>query len=162
MKILKIFGVVAGIPLFALVLIFAIPGCSSTTTPTATTCSTIPPFPMPIGIVCCVLTYAVLRFVPPFVADEFGYALSPAVARLWGLGGLALVSVQGYRDCRDGGGSEGYLESTLSHDVVDSIGVIFGSSHCPKISAPAQLLTRFFLAGPTRLLKARSIWASSV
>jgi LysM repeat protein len=33
MKILKIFGVVAGIHLFALILIFANPGCSSTTKP---------------------------------------------------------------------------------------------------------------------------------
>ena len=33
MKILKIFGVVVGIHLFALLLIFANPGCSSTSKP---------------------------------------------------------------------------------------------------------------------------------
>src|SRR5689334_17706465 len=35
MKILKIFGVVVGIHVFALILIFANPGCSSTTKPPA-------------------------------------------------------------------------------------------------------------------------------
>ena len=34
MKILKIFGIVVGIHVFALILIFANPGCSSTTKPT--------------------------------------------------------------------------------------------------------------------------------
>ena len=37
MKILKIFGIVVGIHLFALILIFANPGCSSTTKPTPST-----------------------------------------------------------------------------------------------------------------------------
>ena len=41
MKILKVFGVVVGIHLFALVLIFANPGCTSTTKPTPTPLDTV-------------------------------------------------------------------------------------------------------------------------
>ncbi len=42
MKILKIFGVVVGIHLFALILIFANPGCSSTTKPKPSVADTAP------------------------------------------------------------------------------------------------------------------------
>ena len=42
MKILKIFGIVAGIHLFALILIFANPGCSSTTKPKPAVADTAP------------------------------------------------------------------------------------------------------------------------
>lgn len=41
MKILKIFGIVAGIHLFALILIFANPGCSSSTRPAPTPMDTV-------------------------------------------------------------------------------------------------------------------------
>lgn len=42
MKILKIFGIVVGIHVFALILIFANPGCSSTTKPAPTVADTAP------------------------------------------------------------------------------------------------------------------------
>jgi LysM repeat protein len=52
MKILKIFGVVVGIHIFALVLIFANPGCSSTSKPPVPddTVSKTEPAPAPVGL----------------------------------------------------------------------------------------------------------------
>jgi LysM repeat protein len=50
MKILKIFGIVVGIHVFALILIFANPGCSSTKkTPPAATATTSPPEASPVA-----------------------------------------------------------------------------------------------------------------
>src|SRR5947209_4624086 len=57
MKILKIFGIVVGIHVFALILIFANPGCSSTSKPTPAPIDTVgrsePPatvsMPMPVA-----------------------------------------------------------------------------------------------------------------
>lgn len=50
MKILKIFGIVVGIHVFALVLIFANPGCSATSKPTPAPTDTVAPFATTPGV----------------------------------------------------------------------------------------------------------------
>src|SRR4051812_46717203 len=74
MKILKIFAIVVGIHVFALVLIFANPGCSSTTKPQPAPSDTVTasaPTSMPISVPGASSSYA---------AGDAGGAASPPIS----------------------------------------------------------------------------------
>ena len=75
MKILKIFGVVVGIHVFALILIFANPGCSSTSKPTPAPSDTLPVADTPPSI-------AVPRLAPAVTAPigDRPRSSAPAIA----------------------------------------------------------------------------------
>lgn len=74
MKILKIFGIVVGIHVFALILIFANPGCSSTTRPAPQPADTITqPTPTPT----ITLPTATNNVAPTPVADPMAPAVTP-------------------------------------------------------------------------------------
>jgi LysM repeat protein len=70
MKILKIFGIVVGIHVFALILIFANPGCSSTTKPPPEPADTVTPAPSP--------SITMPNLTPPPAEDAAAPASAPA------------------------------------------------------------------------------------
>ena len=75
MKILKIFGIVVGVHVFALILIFANPGCSSSTKPKPTPADTAAPAePSPVVTV---PSQSTVNYEPAYAADN---GASPIVA----------------------------------------------------------------------------------
>lgn len=75
MKILKIFGIVVGVHVFALILIFANPGCSSSTKPKPTPADTAAP--VESSPVVTVPSQSTVNYEPAYAADS---GASPIVA----------------------------------------------------------------------------------
>src|SRR5581483_10615683 len=69
------------------------------------------------GLLCTWLTYLFFRYLPAFVAAQFGHPLSPIAATMVGIAGLAAAYFSGYRLWKAGGGLQGYHQSALYHDL---------------------------------------------
>ncbi|MEO6246219.1 MAG: LysM peptidoglycan-binding domain-containing protein [Opitutaceae bacterium] len=111
MKILKIFGIVVGIHVFLLVLVFAIPGCSSSVKPAPTAADTAPTpaapapaisVPLPANGDAAAATPTVIAFDPdapaaaaPAVAAESGVRFVPTRPDTPAAGTLVAQSAEG-------------------------------------------------------------------
>lgn len=113
------------------------------------------------GLVCCYLAYLFFRYLPAFALGQFGYKLSPLIASMIGLLGLGAIWISGYKTWKSGGGLYGYHESALYHDLgEDTAGAFVLGYYAHRVTAPAHILSQLFLAGPTLLLRARTLQAS--
>jgi len=106
------------------------------------------------GVCCCGLAFLFFRYLPVFVAWQFGHTLSKAIAVAFGLLGLAVVWYSGYRTWKARGGLFGYHESGLYHDLgEDSAGALVVDFYAHRITGPAYLIGQIFMAGPLGILK---------
>ncbi len=113
------------------------------------------------GCVCVALAYLFFRYIPVFVAGQFGKSLP----NMWAIGiaglGMLAVFASGYNAWRKRGGLQGYHESALYHDLGDdTAGAFVVDFYAHRVTAPAYALSQTFLAGPLLLLKSATFWAS--
>ena len=107
------------------------------------------------GLLCSWLAYLFFRYVPPWVARQFGHPISPLAATTIGILGLAVAFFSGYRTWKGRGGLYGYHESTLYHDLGgDTAGAVVVDFYAHRVTGPAYLLSQVFLAGPLLLFRA--------
>jgi len=110
------------------------------------------------GLLCSWLTYLFFRYVPAWVASQFGHPISPLAATTIGLLGLAVAFFSGYRAWKGRGGLHGYHESTLYHDLGgDTAGAVVVDFYAHRVTGPAYLLSQGFLAGPLLLFRAGTL-----
>lgn len=115
------------------------------------------------GVVCFYLAYLFFRYMPAFVAWQFGHPLSLRAASIVAGSALLIVALSGYRVWRKRGGFYGYHESALYHDLgEDSAGAVVVDFYTHRITGPAYVLGQVFLAGPLLLLRAGTLMASRV
>jgi len=115
------------------------------------------------GLICLWLAWLFFRYLPPFVAYNFGFRWSPVMANSLAAVCLIGVAVSGYRTWKAQGGLRGYHESSFYHDLgADSGGAFFTDYYAHRVTAPAHLLSQTFLGGPLLLLKVRTLLASLI
>ncbi|TLD69621.1 hypothetical protein FEM03_16825 [Phragmitibacter flavus] len=113
------------------------------------------------GILYCFITYLFFRYIPAYIASNFGSPLSPTVAIAIGILGLAVAGISGYRNWKNRGGLQSYHESAFYHDLGESNGSAFMLDYyAHRVTAPAHVLSQIFLAGPLLLLKAGTLFSS--
>jgi hypothetical protein len=115
------------------------------------------------GVVCFYLAYLFFRYLPAFVAYNFGHPLSAQVANAVAGAALVLISLSGYHVWRKRGGFYSYHQSGLyfrwGEDAVASVLV---DHYAPRITGPAWVLGQIFLAGPLLMLRAGTLIASRI
>jgi hypothetical protein len=115
------------------------------------------------GIVSYGLAYLFFRYLPAFVAGNFGHPFSSTTANIVAGVALLLVTVSGYRVWLKRGGFYGYHESALYHDLgEDSAGAVVVDYYARRITGPAYVLGQIFLAGPLLMFRAVTLLASRV
>lgn len=115
------------------------------------------------GICCCGLAYGFFRYLPVFVAGQFGYTLGVSVAVASGLLGLAAAWFSGYRSWKSRGGLFGYHESGLYHDLgEETAGAQVVDFYAHRITGPAYLIGQIFMAGPQGILKSLTLLRSRI
>lgn len=114
------------------------------------------------GFVCCYLTYLFFRYVPAFVAAEFGYRMTSSMSVASGLLGLAAAFFSGYRVWQRGGGLYGYHESALYHDWGGTAGGSVVDFYAHRVTGPAYLLSQIFLAGPLLVFRTTTLLNSLI
>ena len=115
------------------------------------------------GLFCCWLAYLFFRYVPVFLAWQFGHTLSEHIAVCIGLLGLAATWFSGYRTWKARGGLFGYHESGLYHDLgEDSAGALVVDFYAHRVTGPAYALGQIFMAGPQFILRALTLLRSRI
>lgn len=117
-----------------------------------------------LGLICLVgsvlaylAAYSFFRYVPVFVASQWG--LHPAEVTMQFIAAviLAVISVSGYLQWKRRGGFFGYHQSSLYHHLDDSTaGACVVDYYAHRITGPAYMLGQIFLAGPLLGLRAIS------
>ena len=115
------------------------------------------------GVLCCGLAFLFFRYLPVVVAWQLGRTLPVWVGNGIGILGLAAAWFSGYRVWKARGGLYGYHESGLYHDLgEDTSGAFIVDRYAHRVTAPAYVLGRIFMAGPVGILKARTLLASRI
>jgi hypothetical protein len=115
------------------------------------------------GVCCCWLAFLFFRYLPVFVAWQFGHALPASVAVGIGMLGLAAVWFSGYRTWKAKGGLFGYHESGLYHDLgEDSAGAAVVDFYAHRVTGPAYMLGQIFMAGPQGILNSLTLLRSRI
>jgi hypothetical protein len=115
------------------------------------------------GALCCGLAYLFFRYVPAFVAAQFGHPLASSTAIVIGLLGLAAVFFSGYRRWKRQGGLYSYHESALYHDFAgDSAGGVVVDCYAHRLTGAAYIVSQIFLAGPLLLFRAATLVKSRI
>jgi hypothetical protein len=77
--------------------------------------------------------------------------------------GLLIAIISGYRLWKEKGGTYGYHQSALYHDLGDEhVGAALVDFYAHRITAPAYVISQIFLAGPLLLLRAITLFASLI
>ena len=107
------------------------------------------------GLLCSWLAYLFFRYMPAWVAAQFGHPFSSGGAVVVGLSGMAVVFFSGYRTWKGRGGLYSYHESALYHDLgSDSAGAVLVDIYAHRVTGPAYVISQIFLAGPLLFLRA--------
>ena len=115
------------------------------------------------GLGCCWLAYLFFRYVPVFLAWQFGQKLSATAAVGIGLLGVGSAWFSAWRTWKARGGLFGYNESGLYHDLgEDTAGAVVVDHYAHRVTGPAYLLGQIFMAGPQFILKARALLRSRI
>jgi hypothetical protein len=115
------------------------------------------------GVCCCGLAFLFFRYLPVFVAWQFGHSLPASVAVGIGLLGLAAAWFSGYRTWKAKGGLFGYHESGLYHDLgEDSAGATVVDFYAHRVTGPAYMLGQIFMAGPQGILNSLTLLRSRI
>lgn len=115
------------------------------------------------GSFCCWLAYLFFRYLPAFLANQFGYTLSATVGVGFGFIGLAAAWFSGYRTWKARGGLFSYHESGLYHDLDgETAGACVVDFYAHRVTGPAYVLGQIFMAGPQFLLRAWTLLRSRI
>ncbi len=114
-----------------------------------------------LGLLCLYLTYLFFRYIPPFVAHQFGSPLQPRTAELIAGGGVLLTIICGHQVWRTRGGLFSYHESAFyqQYDFVSG-GAVVVDHYVHRVTAPAYVIAQIMLAGPLQVLRTATLIAS--
>lgn len=115
------------------------------------------------GVFCLGLAYLFFRYIPALISHILDASLPPLAAHGIVAAGLLIVLISGYRLWKEKGGTYGYHQSALYHDLGDEhAGAALVDYYAHRITAPAYIISQILLAGPLLLLRAVTLIASLI